>query len=152
MPVVLRTVAFDHPAASALMQQMEAELSARYGDGGVSPATAGDFDLPGAFLLADRDGAPVGCGGLRLVQPGVGELKRMFVAPAGRRRGIGRTVLRGLLAHAEEQGLTRVLLETGTEQPEAMSLYAAEGFHPVAAYGHYAQDPRTRCFARELDR
>lgn len=143
-------VRFDDARAVALTDAMGAELLARYGDGGPSPAAAGDFDAPGTFLLAEVDGEAVACGGLRPYGPATGEVKRMYVAPAHRGRGHARTLLRALLDHARAQGMSRVLLETGTEQPEAMALYASEGFTPVPAYGHYAHDPRSRCFARDL--
>lgn len=130
---------------------MEAELVVRYGEDGVSPAAAQQFSTgPGTFLVAELDGVAVGCGGLRLLQDGVGEVKRMYVDPAARGRGVARALLRGLLDHARAQGLRRVQLETGTEQPEAMALYASEGFEPVAGYGHHRDDPRQRCFALDL--
>ena len=74
----------------------------------------------------------------------------MYVDPAARGRGLARGLLRALLDHARAVGATRVLLETGTEQPEAIGLYVSEGFTPVEPYGHYADDPRTRCFALDL--
>ena len=149
MPAFL-PVAYDDPRAVELIAAMGRELDERYGEGGLSPATAADFKPPGVLLLVEVDGRPVGCGGLRVLRPGLGELKRMYVDPAARGAGAARGLLRALLDHARQQGLVRVQLETGTEQPEAMGLYESEGFTPVEPYGHYASDPRTRCYARDL--
>lgn len=55
-----------------------------------------------------------------------------------------------LVDHAREAGMVRLLLETGTEQPEAISLYESAGWTPVPAFGHYASDPRTRCYELAL--
>jgi GNAT superfamily N-acetyltransferase len=144
--VSLRPVPYDDPDVTRLVGQMGAELSARYGDGGLSPAAAHEFDAPGAFLLADVDGTPVGCGGLRPRGAVEGEVKRMYVAPSARGRGVARALLAALVAHARAQGMTRLLLETGTEQPEAVALYESAGWVPVPPFGHYADDPRTRCY------
>jgi GNAT superfamily N-acetyltransferase len=147
---VLRAVPYDHPDAQRLIAAMGDELSQRYGDGGLSPASAHEFLPPGVLVLADVDGEPVACGGLRPYGDDGGEVKRMYVDPAHRRRGLSRVVLAALVEHARAQGMSRLLLETGTEQPEAVGLYESEGWEPVAAYGHYAHDPRTRCYGLTL--
>ena len=147
---MLRAVPYDDPDAVRLVDAMGEELAKRYGDGGLSPAAAQQFSPPGVFLLAERDGAVVGCGGLRVLEPEVGEVKRMYVDPAARGQGVARELLGALVAHAREQGLSRLLLETGTEQPEAVGLYESQGWTPVPAYGHYADDPRTRCYGLAL--
>jgi GNAT superfamily N-acetyltransferase len=59
-------------------------------------------------------------------------------------------LLAALVAHARSHGMTRLQLETGTEQPEAVGLYESEGWQPVPPFGHYADDPRTRCYALDL--
>lgn len=146
----MREVAADDPVAVRLIEAMGAEMQARYGDGGLSPAQPQQFLAPGAFLLAELDGIAVGCGGLRPNGEDAAEIKRMYVDPAARGRGIARELLRALVAHARTQGLTRLLLETGTAQPEAIGLYESEGWTPVPPFGHYADDPRTRCYGLDL--
>ena len=147
---VLRAVPYDDPDAVRLVDAMGVELAQRYGDGGLSPAEAQQFSPPGVFLLAERDGTVVGCAGLRVLEPGVGEVKRMYVDLAVRGRGVARELLAALVQHARDSGLERLLLETGSEQPEAVALYESEGWTPVPAYGHYADDPRTRCYGLAL--
>ena len=145
----IREVAADDPGAVRLIEAMGEELTKRYGDGGLSPASPEQFRTPGTFLVAELDGGPVGCAGLR---PGVGgaEVKRMYVDPAVRGQGVARALLRALVEHARAHDLTTLRLETGIEQPEAMSLYESEGWRPVAPFGHYASDPRTRCYGLTL--
>jgi len=146
----LREVGYDHPDAVALIAGMAHELDLRYGDGGLSPATAEDFLHPGVLFVADLEGVPVGCGGLRPYGEVAGEVKRMYVDPTARGKGVARAVLAQLVAHAREVGMQRLALETGTEQPEAVGLYESEGWTRIPAFGHYAHDPRTRCYGLEL--
>ncbi len=150
MSVVLRPVAYDHPDVITLIAAMAHELDLRYGDGGLSPATAADFESPGVLLVAVVDGGPVGCGGLRPYGADAGEVKRMYVDPTVRGKGVARALLAALVTHAREVGLRRLMLETGTEQPEAVGLYESEGWTRIPAFGHYAHDPRTRCYGLDL--
>jgi GNAT superfamily N-acetyltransferase len=141
----VRAVPFE--AAAHLTGPMVAELSARYGGDGASPADGADFLPPyGVFLVASVDGTDVACGGLRRLDDGVGEIKRMYAAPEVRGHGIARGLLRALLEHARGAGLREVWLETGTLQPEAIGLYASEGFTPIEKYGYYKDEDLSRCY------
>ena len=143
-------MAADDPGAQRLVAAMGEELSLRYGDGGLSPASPEQFRTPGTFLLAELDGSLVGCAGLRPSGDGGAEVKRMYVDPEARGHGVARALLRALVEHARMQGMRRLQLETGTEQPEAVALYESEGWTPIAPFGHYKDDPRTRCYGLEL--
>ena len=146
----LRPVAYEDRDAQRLVALMGEELDRRYGEGGLSPAAGHEFAAPGVFLVADLDGRPVGCGGLRPLAGGEADLKRMFVEPSVRGRGVARALLAALVDHARRHGLTRLVLETGTEQPEAVALYESAGWSPIPPFGHYAHDPRTRCYELRL--
>jgi putative acetyltransferase len=147
--VELRAVAFED--AVHLTGPMVAEMSERYGGNGASPAEGSDFLPPyGVFLVASLEGADVACGGLRRLDNGIGEIKRMYAAPAVRGRGIARALLRALLDHARDNGLGEVWLETGTLQPEAISLYESEGFTPIEKYGYYKDEDLSRCYGIRL--
>jgi ribosomal protein S18 acetylase RimI-like enzyme len=74
----------------------------------------------------------------------------MYVAPAARRRGYARAVLAHLEATAREAGAAVMVLETGTEQPEAIAMYVDQGYVPIEPYGHYASSPKNRCFGKPL--
>ena len=104
----------------------------------------------GAFLVAWRGGKPVGCGAVRRVGERSGELKRMYVVPEERGRGIGRALLAALEAEARALGLTCLLLETGVRQAEAMALYRGAGFSDIAPFGEYAHSPLSVCLTKSL--
>jgi GNAT superfamily N-acetyltransferase len=122
------------PAAHALFEQYMALVRERSGEEDFAPverifATAGAFAEPGAaWIVAYLGGAPVGCGGLRTLAPGIGEIKRMFVAAPVRGTGLGRRLLRTLERRALLAGHTRVRLLTTPMLSEACALYAAEGY------------------------
>lgn len=144
-----------HPDAALLVEQLTAELAAAYahvgldGSGGFSPA---DAAVPrAAFLVARHGGQPVGCGALRPTEDAeIGEIKRMYVAPAARRRGVALAILRRLEELAREYGYRRIVLETGDRQLEAIRLYERAGYRRIPCYGVYAGRPWSVCFGRDL--
>jgi len=80
----------------------------------------------------------------------VAEVKRMFVSPNARRRGHASGMLAALEQSAERAGVAMVVLETGTEQPEAIALYERAGYTPTVRFGHYAESQTARYFAKRL--
>jgi predicted N-acetyltransferase YhbS len=74
----------------------------------------------------------------------------MYVAPAARGRGISRAILDQLLQRARGLGYTRVRLETGNQQFEAIALYASAGFQPIPCWGPFMNDPKSLCFELQL--
>ena len=144
-------VTWDDPDAVRLREAQRTELDARYGTDDHEPGAVPTADTVAVFLVArDAGGTAVGCGGLRLLGPGSGEVKRMYVDPAARGTGVATALLRALEDHARELGITRLLLETGTGQPDAIRFYQREGYEPIEAYGPYVGEPISRCFARDL--
>jgi GNAT superfamily N-acetyltransferase len=154
---------FDGEVARRLIAALDADLDDRYAD---------DIDVEGepdramlnvlhdsvtaphgAFLVARLDGEPVGCGALRPAptdDPGTAEVKRMYVAPSARGRGISRAILEALEQQAKALGYAQVILETGIRQAEAMGLYESAGYQPIANYGAYRDSPLSRCYAKAL--
>ena len=119
-----------------VVAQAEAELVARYGglDDGELGLTAAMFDPPtGVFLIARTESRsePVGGVGLRTVAEGVGEVRRLWVDPEWRGRGVGRDLMAGLEDAARDLGLPLLRLATGDRQPEAVSLYQTTGWEQV---------------------
>lgn len=114
----------------------------------MDPAT---FRPPcGRFLVAEIDGRPAGCGGLRLLPGAYGstaEVKRLYTAPWARRRNVGRVLLSHLVDAARAGGFSCVVLETGVRQPEAVALYERAGWSRIVPYGEYRDDPLSVCFA-----
>jgi GNAT superfamily N-acetyltransferase len=141
------------PRALALVQALDAELLSRYPEPGTDHFALDAEEVApgrGAFLIASRAGEAVGCGALRRVEPGVGEIKRMYVCPAARGAGVGLAVLAALEAEARALGLARLLLETGVRQPDAVALYARAGFVPAGAFGAYEDHPLSVFMGKDL--
>lgn len=147
--------ALTNPDAVTLVAALNAELSALYPEPGATHFRLDPGDVvPGAgiFLVARWSARPVGCGALRCIReadltrdlgPRVGELKRMYVAPEVRGKGIGRALLTRLEAEARALDLARLVLETGIRQTEALVLYRRAGFIEIPAYGEYTASPGT---------
>ena len=159
--VVLRLVplSLSTPVARALERACSDDIRVRYGgDDAEEPLEAAPFDPPlGAFVVAqlEVDGGDVldvGCGGIRPVPgvPSTCELKRLFVVPEARGRGIARALLERLEEEAVRLGYTMLWLETGTEQPEAIALYESHGYEPIPGFGRYKDEPKSRSFGRRL--
>ncbi|WP_037852713.1 GNAT family N-acetyltransferase [Streptomyces sp. NRRL S-340] len=158
--MLIRPVAFDHPDAVKLNDEVQAEYHVRYGDGGdathLDPA---DFRPPnGVYLIAyDEDGTPVATGGWRSQdkneegnEDGDAELKRMFVIEPMRGRGLARRILAALEDDARAAGRVRMVLETGDQQPEAIALYTSSGYEPCAKFGYYREYESSLCYAKPL--
>jgi len=104
-----------------------------------------------AFFVVAVDGVPAGCGGVQLVAGDYAELKRMYVRPAFRGRGLGRHLVEHLSGHAAEHGIDVIRLETGVLQVEAIGLYESMGFRRIPPFGPYWDDPVSVCLERRLD-
>ena len=138
--VRLAPTSWDDPDVRRLADAQQAELRARY-DGGSEPGTPPSAaDLTLVLVARDEDGTALGCGALREIADGVGELKRMYVVPSARGRGVATVVLAALEDEARGRGWTRLRLETGPRQPEAIALYTRAGYRPIDAIGVYAGD------------
>jgi len=141
------------PPARVLIEALNAELSSRYPEPGAThfrldPGEVADGQ--GAFLIASSSGKPVGCGAVRRIEARTGEIKRMYVSPAARGRGIGRAVLAALEAEARALGIVRLVLETGLRQGEALALYEGAGFSQIPPFGEYVASPLSVCMAKDL--
>lgn len=141
-------------AAADLIRALNAELSAAYSEPGANHFGLQPADVApgqGTFLVVYRDGRPVGCGAVRLLDAETAELKRMYVEPALRGGGIGRCLVGALEAEARRLGAGRLVLETGTRQAAALALYARCGFERIPLFGEYCLSPDTSiCLGKSL--
>ena len=138
----LRPLPYDHPVAHYLVEQVQEEYIQRYGGRDAAVVEPGEFLPPrGIFLVAEVDGVPAGCGAWRVLSPGVAEIKRVYVQPTFRRKGLAQVIVAALEDGAALAGHGSVVLNTGHEQPEAIALYANLGYGPVGGYGVYACEP-----------
>ncbi len=128
-----------------LLAEWSEELAAPAHNG--STVESRDFVPPdGTFVVALCDTALVGCGGIRRLTATVGEVKRLFVRRAARRRGIGGIVLAGLERHAVQLGFEQLWLDTHAQGPAA--LFSFVGYEQIAAYN---RNPYARYwFAKRL--
>jgi GNAT superfamily N-acetyltransferase len=128
----------EQPPASELLAEMGIELTELYG-------TPSRLDRPallpselrapdGIYLVGWEGQGAVAGGGVRRMDDGLAEIKRMFVRPAARSRGIAGELLTALEGAARSLGYTRVRLDTGPKQEHAERLYRRAGFVPIAAY------------------
>lgn len=130
------------PEARELIAELDSYLGALYPPERNYLLDVESLCSPGiTFLLARCDGAAAGCGAVRRIDATSAEIKRMFVRPRFRGLGVGSAILAALEEHAHSQGARTLLLETGTEQPEALTLYAHRGYRRRANYGEYRDEP-----------
>ncbi len=134
-----------------LVAEVQQEYVVRYGGPDEAPVEPGQFAPPdGLFLLGLLDSVPVATGAWRMLEPGVAEIKRMYVAAAGRRRGVASRILAELELTATAAGARRLVLETGDQQPEAVAMYRARGYDEIEPYGYYRDSDHSICFAKLL--
>jgi GNAT superfamily N-acetyltransferase len=138
----LRALPYHDPVAQDLVGRVQQEYVQRYGGPDEAAVDPAEFEPPeGLFLVAEVDGEPVGCGAWRVLRPGVAEVKRVYVSPAHRRRGLAQVVLDALESSAARAGNRSVVLNSGDRQPEALALYRRAGYTPAPGYGVYADAP-----------
>jgi GNAT superfamily N-acetyltransferase len=147
----LRPLPYEHPVAHDLVEQVQEEYVQRYGGRDAAVVEAAEFLPPrGIFLVAEVAGEPAGCGAWRVLSPGVAEIKRVYVVPRFRRRGLAQLIVAALEDGAARAGHGSVVLNTGQEQPEALALYAALGYRPIDGYGIYACSPGAVFLGKDL--
>ncbi|MGZ4605756.1 MAG: GNAT family N-acetyltransferase [Blastococcus sp.] len=134
---------WDDPDVTALAAAQQAELRSRYGGAGEpgTPPSAADVSVVLVARDGDGDGVALGCGALRALGDAVAEIKRIYVVPSARGRGVSKVLLAGLEAAAADRGWTTLRLETGPLQPEAVALYSGAGYRPIGAFGAYVSAP-----------
>jgi putative acetyltransferase len=145
--MLIESRAATDPEIAALVLAQQREL--READGGLDgQVTLTHDDI--RYLVVVVAGRAVACGGLQTLDDGAGELKRMYVRPAYRGRGIARQLLAALEELAFQQGHGLVCLETGSYLPAAIGLYTSSGYTPIPVYGEYVSNPYSVCFAKRL--
>ena len=146
----IRAVDWGDADATRLRAAQEAEIRDRYQvddpEPGIHPSAA---DMT-SFFVAYVDGEAAACGGLRAIDAEHGEIKRMYVTPGRRGSGLAPAILGALEDDGRSRGWTRIVLETGTGQPEAVRFYEREGYTAIPPFGHYIGEPTSLCFEKVL--
>jgi len=132
----------DQPDVIALIAELDAYQDSLYPPEARYALDLASLQQPHVLFAVARDEASraVACGAI-VLEAEFGELKRMFVSPCARGRGVGQRLLKLLEAEAAARGCRTVGLETGPYQPEALGLYAACGYQRCGPYGDYADHP-----------
>ncbi|MFT4228799.1 MAG: GNAT family N-acetyltransferase [Microbacterium sp.] len=152
-------VAWDDPRAARLRESMDAELSPRYADRFAEfesrqDVSADDFAVHAETIVAtvlavDDDGVPVGHAALRRLGDDL-EVKRVFVDPAARGTGASRALMVELENIGRAAGASRLILQTGDRQPEAVALYTGIGYSPIPIFPPYTPYAFSLCFEKRL--
>lgn len=139
----------DHPAVVPLIDALSADLGQRFGsDGRAGFADWAQLADRSLFALARLDGVPVGCGAVRPLGDGVGEIKRMYAAPGT--VGVGAALLSFLEGRARRLGLRRLVLETRWANDRAVAFYRRHGYRMTSNYGAYVGRAESACFDKDL--
>lgn len=153
-PVVIRRRTLASADSARLIAALNVELEATFPEPGANHFSLGGEQVEagnGAFLVAYLDNVAVGCGAVRRLDAVTAELKRMYVDPSVRGRGIGRALVESLEREARLLGVTKVVLETGTRLARAIKLYEAMGYARIPLFGEYLASPNTSlCFSKSL--
>ena len=150
----VQQVPLERVVAAGLFDELDADLRKRYPEfPGALPHGVEVATFPrsgGVVMMAFAGSEAAGCGAFRPFDDTTVEIKRMFVRPAFRGRGIARAVLAALEAEARARGYSHVVLETGVRQPEALALYRSCGYRETPLFGEYIGDPHSVCFRKPL--
>jgi|SRR5579872_5343929 len=153
-PLQIRRSTRTSSDAVRLIGALNLELTGTFPEPGATHFSLGDADVApgiGAFVIAYLDELAVGCGAVRRIDAATAELKRMYVDPSVRARGIGRSLVQALEQEARFLGVTNVVLETGTRLAPAIKLYEAMGYVRIPLFGEYLSSPDTSiCFGKSL--
>ncbi|WP_372752151.1 GNAT family N-acetyltransferase [Labilibaculum sp.] len=133
-----------------LVSFLDADLVIRDGDDFAFYSQFNKLDQIKHVVVAYELGKAVACGAIKLYQPGVMEIKRMFVLPECRGRQIASKVLLELEKWASELSIEKCILETGTNQPEAIALYQKNAYLIIPNYGQYEGVEASVCFEKML--
>lgn len=134
-----------------LVLELDKDLAERDGDDAPFFAQYNKSDDIKYTIVAYENGVAVGSGAIKQYEDGVVEVKRMYVPPVHRGKGIASVVLKELEVWAKELGYNKAILETGKKMPEAISVYKKNSYTLIPNYGQYAGVEESVCFEKVLD-
>jgi GNAT superfamily N-acetyltransferase len=134
-----------------LVKELDKDLAIRDGEEHAFFAQYNKIDAIKFVVVAFENEVAVGCGAIKEYEPNTMEVKRMFVSPDQRGKGIASLVLIELEKWAAELKYKKCILETGIRQPEAISLYKKNNYLLIDNYGQYINVTSSVCFEKELE-
>jgi GNAT superfamily N-acetyltransferase len=138
----------DHPDFRTLVALLDQDLAIRDGEDHAFYQQFNKVDQIKHVVVAMMGNEAIGCGAIRAYAPDVMEVKRMFVLPEYRGKGVAGAILSELEHWASELGFARCILETGQMQPEAIRLYLKSGYAIIPNYGQYAGVENSVCMEK----
>jgi len=133
-----------------LVKHLDADLAIRDGDDHEFYNQFNSVSMIKFAIVVYENAVPIGCGAIKVFDDERMEVKRMYVTPEHRGKGVAGRILKALELWAIELGYKRCVLETGINQPEALALYHKSGFSRIANYGQYANVQSSFCFEKVL--
>lgn len=134
-----------------LVKSLDADLKIRDGEEHAFYNQFNKLDNIKHAVVTYDAGMPIGCGAIKEYQGETAEIKRMFVLPNSRGKGIATKILTELEHWAKELSYAKCILETGVNQPEAIKLYHKSGYQIIANYGQYENVKNSICFGKKLN-
>lgn len=133
-----------------LVRLLDKDLAIRDGEDHAFYNQFNSIDSIKYALVAFEGNSPIGCGAIKEIFSNAMEVKRMYLLPAHRRKGIAQKILSELENWADELGYAKCVLETGKKQPEAIALYKKSGYKVIPNYGQYIGIENSVCFEKVL--
>lgn len=146
---ILRTTS-ENPDFLALVSDLDKDLAERDGDEHAFYQQFNSIDALKHVVVGYAHGRPLGCGAIKRFDLNSMEVKRMYVKPEFRGKGMAGKLLLELEKWTVELGYTSCVLETGKRQPEAIAFYAKNGYKNIANYGQYKDIENSVCFRKDL--
>jgi putative acetyltransferase len=135
-----------------LVRDLDADLAVRDGDDHSFYDQFNKIDKIKFVVVAYENKRPLGCGAIKEYEPSTMEVKRMYILPESRGKGIATNILSELENWAAELGYEKCILETGKKQPEAIELYRKNGYKIIPNYGQYTAIENSLCFEKKLNK
>lgn len=139
-----------HKDFKLLVSKLDADLGARDGEDHAFYHQFNSIDTIKYAVVAFIAETAVGCGAIKEFDSKSTEVKRMYVKPEARSKGIATTILKELETWTADLGYNRCILETGKRQPEAISLYQKSGYQRISNYGQYKGVKNSVCFEKNI--
>lgn len=134
----------------ALVRALDADLAERDGADHSFYSQFNKIAKIRFVVVAYENEIPMGCGAIKEYDQDSMEVKRMYVVPEYREKGIATQVLTALENWAAEMLYKKCVLETGKRQPEAIHLYTSNGYRQIPNYGQYANVENSLCFEKNI--
>ncbi len=148
--ITLKRTNSEDPDLPLLIEQLDAELAVTDGEDHAFYDQFNKLDTIRNFIILYQDRLPLGCGALKEYELGIAEVKRMFVKPESRGKGLATLILNELEIWAAELSFQKCILETGIRQLDAINLYQNNGYSIISNYGQYDGVEESLCFEKVL--